>query len=45
MVAEKKDAYRFTIVYYAKRNICDCVAADLELERSAKNAMHSTKPL
>jgi hypothetical protein len=45
MVAEKKDAYRFTIVYYAKNKVCDCVAAELELERSAKNAMHSAQSL
>jgi hypothetical protein len=45
MVAEKKDAYRFTIVYYAKRKVCDCVAADLELQRAAKNAMHTTQSL
>jgi hypothetical protein len=45
MVAAKKDAYRFTIVYYAKRKICDCLSISEEQHRAAVNAMHSTQPL
>jgi len=45
MVAAKKDAYRFTIVYYAKRKICDCLSVSEEQHRAAVNAMHSTQPL
>jgi len=45
MVAAKKDAYRFTIVYYAKRKICDCLSIAEEQHRAAVNAMHSTQPL
>ena len=45
MVAAKKDAYRFTIVYYAKRKICDCLSIAEEQHRAAVNAMHSAQPL
>jgi len=45
MVAAKKDAYRFTIVYYAKRKICDCLSVSEEQHRAAVNAMHSAQPL
>lgn len=45
MVPKKKDAYRFTIVYYAKRKVCDCVGVQDEHLRAAKNAMHAEQPL
>lgn len=38
MVAAKKDAYRFTIVWYAKKKICQCVSAKEEAARAAREA-------
>ena len=38
MMAAKKDAYRFTIVWYAKKGICHCGAAKDEVERAAREA-------
>jgi hypothetical protein len=38
MMAAKKDAYRFTIVWYAKSKICNCVAAQQEAQRAAEEA-------
>lgn len=45
MFAQKKDAYRFTVVFYAKRKVSDCLCVADEQIRAAKNAMHSTSPL
>jgi hypothetical protein len=38
MIAAKKDAYRFTIVWYAKKKICQCVSAKDEVQRAAMEA-------
>jgi len=38
MVAAKKDAYRFTIVWYAKKKICQCGSAKNEVQRAAAEA-------
>ena len=44
MIAAKKDAYRFTLVWYAKRKICQCVSAPEEANRAAHEAMLSGMP-
>ena len=44
MIAAKKDAYRFTLVWYAKRKICNCVSAKDEANRAAHEAMNSGMP-
>jgi hypothetical protein len=38
MIAKKKDAYRFTIVWYAKKKICQCGCAENEVQRAAIEA-------
>ena len=38
MIAAKKDAYRFTIVWYAKKKICQCGCAKDEANRAAVEA-------
>ena len=38
MIATKKDAYRFTIVWYAKKKICQCGCAANEVQRAAIEA-------
>lgn len=38
MIAAKKDAYRFTIVWYAKKKICQCISSKDELQRAAMEA-------
>jgi hypothetical protein len=45
LLPKKKDSYRFTIVYYSKRKVCDCVSVEEEHLRAAKNAMHAEQPL
>jgi hypothetical protein len=44
IIPAKKDAYRFTLVWYAKRKICNCVAATEEANRAAHEAMMSGMP-
>ena len=38
MIAAKKDAYRFTIVWYAKKKICQCGSVKDEVSRAAEEA-------
>jgi hypothetical protein len=38
MIAAKKDAYRFTIVWYAKKKICQCGCSKDETNRAAMEA-------
>lgn len=45
MKATHKNAYRFTIVYYAKNGVCECSNLIDEPVRAAKNAMRSVSPL
>jgi hypothetical protein len=42
MIPTKKDAHRFTIVWYAKRNVCNCVSAEEEPQRAARQATKRT---
>ena len=45
ITAQKKDAYRYTIVFYAKQKVCDCLCVEDEKHRAALNAMYSKTPL
>ena len=41
MVVKKKDAYRFTIVWYAKTKVHSCGCKENEMQRAAKEASRS----
>jgi len=38
MIKSKKDAYRFTLVWYAKKKICQCGCSEDEANRAAMEA-------
>jgi hypothetical protein len=43
LIQRKKTGYRFTLVWYVKRGICNCLPATQEVARAALEAMESAK--